>query len=362
MIPYLDLKKLHIPIQGEIDQAINKVVMNNWFIMGEELEQFEKEYAASCGTKYCVGVGNGLEALHIILKAYGIGSGDEVIVPADTFIATALAVSYSGATPVFVDVCDDTYNIDPELIEARISHRTKAIIAVHLYGRLADMEAINRVAKRHGLIVIEDAAQAHNARLKEKKAGALGDAAGFSFYPGKNLGAMGDAGAITTNQEELYQKAKILRNYGSQEKYHHELQGFNSRLDEIQAAVLRVKLKYLDAWTEERQRIVEKYLTGIRNEKIRLPISAGEDNVWHIFPIFCKRREKLQEHLQKCGVMTQIHYPIPIHMQKAYQPLGYKMGDYPVAERIASQELSLPLWCGMTDAEVNEVVEAVNHF
>lgn len=362
MIQYLDLEKLHTPIQDEINRAINKVVTNNWFIMGEELEQFEKEYAAYCGTEYCVGVGNGLEALHLILKAYGIGAGDEVIVPADTFIATALAVSYSGATPVFVDVCNDTYNMDPKLIEARISDKTKAIIAVHLYGKLADMEAVNRVAKKYGLYVIEDAAQAHNARFGGKKAGAFADAAGFSFYPGKNLGAMGDAGAITTNDETLYKKVKMLRNYGSQVKYHHELQGVNSRLDEIQAAILRVKLKYLDIWTEERQKIAKKYLSEIHNDKIKCPTLAGEDNVWHIFPVLCEQREKLQEHLMRNGVMVQIHYPVPVHLQEAYQYLGYKRGDYPVSERIAERELSLPLWCGMDDMEIEQVIKAVNSF
>ena len=362
MIPYLNLDRLHKPIEDEITRAINKVIINNWFIMGKELERFEEEYAAYCGTKYCIGVGNGLDALHIILKSYGIGAGSEVIVPADTFIATALAVSYAGATPVFVDVCKESYNIDPDLIEEKITEKTKAIIAVHLYGRLANIESINRIAKKYNLYVIEDAAQAHGAKTQGKSAGALGDAAGFSFYPGKNLGALGDAGAIVTDDEDLYQKAKMLRNYGSKEKYYHELQGNNSRLDEIQAAVLRVKLKYLEQWNIERRIIAQKYISKIHNEKIILPNVSEKDNVWHVFPILCEQRDELKQYLAEKGIFTQIHYPVPVHLQVAYKNLGYERGACPVAESIAERELSLPLWVGMREEEIEQIIEMVNGF
>lgn len=365
-IVYADLKALHDPIQKELDLAYERVIQSGWYILGKELEQFEEEYAAFCGTRYCLGVGNGLDALHIILRAYGIGKGDEVIVPANTFIATALAVSYTGATPVFVDVCKDTCNIDPSLIEEKITDRTKAIMPVHLYGRLADISGVKEIAARYGLKVVEDAAQAHGAKgLFEgeiKKTGALGDAAGFSFYPGKNLGALGDAGAITTNDKELYEAAKILRNYGSDIKYHHIYQGFNSRLDELQAAFLRVKLKYLDAWTKERREIAEFYRQQIKNDKITLPAASAEDNVWHIFPVFCEKRDELKDYLEKKGIQAQMHYPIPVPLQEAYRDLGYRKGDYPVTENLAVTELSLPLWCGMTKSQQEEVVQAVNSF
>lgn len=362
MIPYADFRKMHKCIKTEIESAINRVIDAEWYILGNELEQFEQEYASYCGTRYCLGVGNGLDALHIILSAYEIGVGDEVIVPANTFIATALAISYSGAVPVFVDVCEDTYNINPALIEEKITNKTKAIMAVHLYGRLADIDLINRVARKHNLLVIEDAAQAHGAMTNGKRAGSLGDAAGFSFYPGKNLGALGDAGAITTNDEELYEKAKALRNYGSNVKYHHEYKGFNSRLDELQAAVLRVKLKYLNDWTQERRRIAEFYLKNIDNDKINLPVVSDADNVWHIFPVFCEKRDELQRYLHEKGIMTQIHYPIPVHLQEAYRELGYNKGDFSVAENIAITELSLPIWYGMTESEMKEVVQMLNAF
>lgn len=362
MIPYFDLNALHAPIRKELDQAMATTVERDWYILGQELEQFEKEYAAYCGTSYCLGVGNGLDALHIILNAYGIGAGDEVIVPADTFIATALAVSYCGAVPVFVDVCEDSYNLNPALLEEKITERTKAIMAVHLYGKLADVKAIRNIAKCYNLKVIEDAAQAHGAIIDGKRAGALGDAAGFSFYPGKNLGALGDAGAITTNDEELYEKAKALRNYGSNVKYHHIYRGYNSRMDELQAAVLRVKLKHLNNWSQERRKIAEYYVRNIDNDVIKLPRLSNMDNVWHVFPVLCNDRDGLQAYLKQHGIMTQIHYPISVHLQEAYRELGYKRGDFPVAENIADTELSLPLWCGMTDNEMKEVVQALNAF
>lgn len=362
VIPYLEFGKMHRTIKEELTEAVNTVMENEWYILGQELELFEKEYAAFCGTKYCLGVGNGLDALHIILCAYGIGKGDEVIVPANTFIATALAVSYAGATPVFVDADEVSCNMDSGLLEKKITEKTKAVIAVHLYGRLADMEEINRVARKHNLYVIEDVAQAHGALFQDKRAGSLGDAAGFSFYPAKNLGALGDAGAITTNDESLYEKAKALRNYGSNEKYYHIYQGFNTRMDELQAAVLRVKLRHLDCWTLRRREIAEFYQNHICNDKIKLPVTAGEDHVWHVFPVFCEHRDKLQCYLQEKGIMTQVHYPIPVHLQQAYQNLGYQRGDCPVAEHLADTELSLPVWYGITNEQLKEIVWALNQF
>lgn len=362
MIPYADFKRMHKGVRDEIHGAINRVLDADWYIMGKELEQFEQEYASYCGTKYCLGVGNGLDSLHIILRAYGIGAGDEVIVPSDTFIATALAVSYCGAKPVFIDVCGDSYNLNPVLLEDKITENTKAIMAVHLYGKIADIQEIKKIAKRHHLKVIEDAAQAHGAMIAGKKSGSLGDAAGFSFYPGKNLGALGDAGAITTNDKELYEKAKIIRNYGSNVKYHHIYKGFNSRMDEMQAAVLRVKLRYLDEWTSERKRIAQYYKKNISNSRIQLPEEDDKDNVWHIFPVFCDERNRLQNYLADNGIMTQIHYPIPVHLQEAYRDLHHKKGDFPVAERIADTELSLPIWYGMTETEMEQVVQMLNRF
>ncbi len=360
MIPYLDLNRIHEPIQDELQMACRKVLDKNWFILGEEVEKFEQEFAMYTGAKYCVGVGNGLDALHIILKTYGIGPGDEVIVPANTFVATALAVSYAGATPVFVDVYPDTYNVNPEQVKNVITPRTKAIMAVHLYGRLADMVSLREIATSYNLILIEDAAQAHGATRDGVCAGVMGDAAGFSFYPGKNLGAFGDAGAITTNDEMVYKKAKALCNYGSEVKYHHNYKGFNSRLDEMQAAVLRVKLKHMKAWTAERQELAEYYMANIKNDKIQLPSLSAQDNVWHIFPIFCEERDELQSYLKANGIMTQIHYPIPVHLQKAYTELNYKEGDFPISEKLAKMELSLPLWCGMTEEERECIVHFLN--
>lgn len=364
MIAYSDLSYIHDEIRPEIDREIKKVLDSNWFIMGEELEKFEKEYAEYCGTKYCIGVGNGLDALHLILASYGVGPGDEVIVPANTFIATALAVSYCGATPVFVDADEKTCNIDISKIEEKITSKTKAIMAVHLYGHVVDIPAIRKVAEKYDIKVIEDAAQAHNGKIHGQKVGNLGDAAGFSFYPGKNLGAFGDAGAITTNDEELNRKIRALRNYGSEVKYKHIYKGFNTRLDEMQAAVLRVKLKHLDEWTLRRREVAQYYMENINNPKIRLVCTPArpEEHVWHIFPAFTENRDELIQHLDANGAKALIHYPIPVHLQECYRELGYKEGDYPVAERLAKQEISLPLWVGMTQEEMKQVVDALNTF
>lgn len=361
MIEFSNLQPIHNQIRAELDQAYNKVMNKGWYIMGEQLELFEQEYAAYCGTKYCVGVGNGLDALHLILEGYEIGVGDEVIVPVNTYIATALAVSYCGATPVFVDCDPNTFNVDVTRIEEQITDKTKAIIAVHLYGRVADMDAIIEVAKKYNLKVIEDAAQAHGAMWKGKRTGSLGDAAGFSFYPGKNLGAFGDAGAITTNDKELADRVKVLRNYGSDVKYHHIYKGYNSRLDEMQAAFLRVKLRYLDKWAKERRQIAEYYLEHIHGDDVVMASNNNVlENVWHIFPIMVENRDLLRKSLSEKGIQTLIHYPIPVHLQDAYKELSYKKGSFPIAEKYANEEISLPLWVGMTEGQCKEVCNAIN--
>lgn len=358
-INYTDFEKMHKPIEAELMQCYKDVFESQWFLQGAKLEQFEKEFAAYCGTKYCVGVGNGLDALRMILEAYGIGEGDEVIVPSNTFIATVLAISYVGATPVMVEPDMDTLLINPALIEEKITERTKAIMVVHLYGRLADMEAINAIAKKYGLKVFEDSAQAHGAQRNGIKAGAWSDAAGFSFYPGKNLGALGDAGAVVTNDKEIAEKVRALGNYGSKIKYKHIYKGYNSRMDELQAAFLSVKLKCLDAWTKERKEIAGKYYAGIKNEKIILP-KFVEENVYHIFPVLCEKRDELQKYLEEKGIHTLIHYPTAIHLQEAYADMGLGEGTYPLAEKICATELSIPLYPGMTEEEIQYVIEALN--
>ncbi len=363
MLLYNNMQPMHSMIKDEIMKTIDRVYESNWFIMGKELELFEKEYASFCGTRYCIGVGNGLDALHLILLGYGIGEGDEVIIPANTFIATALAVSYSGAKPVLIDASPSTYNINPELIEEKITARTKAIVVVHLYGRIVDMDKINIIAKKYNLKVIEDAAQAHNAIFKGKKAGSLGDAAGFSFYPTKNIGALGDGGAITTNDKELERNIRMLRNYGSEVKYINKCKGFNTRLDELQAALLRVKLRYIDEWTQARQRMAKYYIENLKNTSLLMPELGREGSqVWHIFPVLCAKRDRLQQFLREQGIETIINYPIPIHLQEAYSDLGYKKGDFPITEKIAEEEISLPLWYGMDISEQDKVIDAIKTY
>ena len=350
-------------IKEPIYHALECVYERSWYIDGEKKAAFEKNYAYYCGAKQCVGVGNGLDALRLILQGMGIGTGDEVIVPATTFIATALAVTYTGAKPVFVEVDPKLYTIDVDRIEEKISDKTKAIIAVHLYGQCCDMDEIQCIANKHGLKVIEDAAQAHGAMYKGRKAGSLGDAAGFSFYPGKNLGALGDGGAVTTNNKTLADKIRALSNYGSLEKYHHIYQGTNSRLDEIQAAFLNVKLPYLDSWNEWRNKVANRYISEINNPLITLPVKADySSHVWHIFAVRCKYRDELSKYLKKCGVETAIHYPIAIHLQDAYEDLGLTKGTFPIAEEIAATELSLPMYYGISDDEVAYVIEKINAF
>ena len=361
MINFSDLKKLNIKYQSEINEAIKKVTESGWYILGKEVETFEKEFAEYCGVKYCIGVGNGLEALTLILKAWKFEKGDEVIVPANTYIASILAVSASGLTPVFVEPDINTYNIDPEKIEEKITPKTRAIMAVHLYGQAAEMSRINEIAKKHNLKVIEDAAQAHGAVYNGKRAGNLSDAAGFSFYPTKNLGALGDAGAITTNDDELAEKIKILRNYGAQIKYVNTYKGTNSRLDEIQAAILRVKLKYLNENNQKRREIARYYLENIKNEKIILPKIKNEDShVWHLFVIRTEKRDELQEYLQNNNIQTLIHYPVPPHKQEAYKE--YNHLTLPVTEKIHREVLSIPISPAMEEWEIKKVVEIINNY
>lgn len=360
-IPFADFTPMHSEIRSEIIAIFEKVYDKNWFISGEQCASFEQHFAEYCDVSYCIGCGNGLDALHIILLAAGIGPGDEVIVPAQTFIATALAVNYAGAKPVFVDIEPDYFGLDPEKLEAAITPRTKAVIMVHLYGQVGRFEEVATIARKHHLMLIEDAAQAQGALYKGRKAGCLGDAAGFSFYPGKNLGALGDAGAICTLSQELADKARLFGNYGCREKYVHLFKGFNSRLDELQAAFLDIKLKNLDRWIKDRIRIANRYLEGINNPLIKLPkLNPDSMHTWHIFPIMTEKREKLQKWLDDHGIAHQVHYPSAMHEHQAYSDLGFDVNDFPVAKQNAEQELSLPIYYGMTDEQIDYVIDAIN--
>lgn len=363
-IPFATFQTMHNEIRKSLDSAYKKVIESNYFIQGEECKNFEREFAEYCETKYCIGVGNGLDALFLILKALNIHQGDEVIVPSNTYIATALAVSYVDATPIFVEPDISTYNINPDLIEKKITSRTKAIIAVHLQGRAADMDRINEIAKKYNLYVIEDVAQAHGVLYKGKRVGSFGDAAGFSFYPGKNLGALGDGGCVVTNNEDIAKKVRALGNYGSDYKYHHIYKGNNSRLDELQAAFLRCKLPHLDRWNEDRKRIAKKYIEGIKNPLITLPLKDDDifDHIYHVFVIRCEKRDALEAYLNDKGIGTVKHYPIPMHLQEAYKDLELPKGSFPIAEEISETVLSIPMYYGMTDEECDYVIEALNQF
>jgi dTDP-4-amino-4,6-dideoxygalactose transaminase len=354
-IKFLNLGDTYVELKSEIDEAVSRVLSSGWYIQGQEVELFEAEFAAYCNVAHCVGVGNGLDALTLILRAYGIGPGDEVIVPAHTFIATWLAVSLVGATPVPVDVADDdAYNISTDLIEAAITPRTRAIIPVHLYGRPACMDEIKTIAAQHQLKVIEDAAQAHGASYKGKRAGGLGDAAAFSFYPGKNLGAYGDGGAVTTNDAELAQKLRALRSYGSQVKYVHDVVGYNSRLDTLQAAMLRVKLRHLDEWNARRDALASLYRAQLANLNLTLPaVSDAFHSAYHLFVIQVEQRDAVRQKLNDAGIETMIHYPVPIHHQGAYT--AFKQHQYPVSERLAQQIVSLPIGPHLKAAQAEEV-------
>lgn len=357
-VPFLDLKGPYQELKEELDGAYLRVMESGWYILGEEVDAFEGEYAAYCGAKYCVGVANGLDALHLALLALGVGIGDEVIVPSNTYIATWLAVSQCGATPIPVEPDAATYNIDPACIEAAITSRTKVILPVHLYGQPADMDPILAIARKHGLKVLEDGAQAHGARYKGKRIGSHGDVVAWSFYPGKNLGAFGDGGAITTNDAEIAERIRVLHNYGSRVKYVNDVCGFNSRLDPIQAAALRVKLKVLDSWNARRTSIASRYQAELVNSGFTLPfVPDWAESAWHLYVVLHPQRDAWQKKLSEAGIDTLIHYPIPPHLQQAYAPAGFVRGQFPIAEHIANDCLSLPIGPHITLPQSMELFE-----
>ena len=364
-VPFLSLKEVNARHADELKAAAARVIDSGWYVLGDEVAAFEREFAEYCGVRHAVGVGNGLDALSLILRGYKelglIAEGDEVIVPANTFIASFLAITESRLIPVPVEPDPATFNMDPTGVEAAIGPRTRAIMAVHLYGQLADMSALTALARQHNLLLIEDAAQAHGAMSGGRKAGAFGDAAAFSFFPAKNLGALGDAGAVVTDNPMLADRIAALRNYGSDVKYHHLFQGINSRLDEMQAAMLRVKLKYLDEDTAWRRRVARRYRDGIRHPHIQLPdVAREEQHVWHLFVVRCSRRDALQQHLQAHGIQSQVHYPVPPHRQPAYVALHD--AHLPLTERLHDEVLSLPMGPTLCDASVEQVIEACQAF
>lgn len=365
MVNFLELKRLNAQYENELKQACARVIESGWYILGNETEKFEQEFADYCGVKHCIGVANGLDALTLTLKAWRelgkINQGDEVIVPGNTYIASVLAVTEADLVPVFVEPDEMTHNICPKAIEAAITEKTKVILPVHLYGQLADMPAIMTLASKYNLLVLEDSAQSHGAELHDKKSGAWGDASGFSFYPGKNLGALGDGGAITTNDDELAETLRALRNYGSHIKYQNLYQGLNSRLDEIQSAMLSVKLKYLPSQTQARQELADYYIKNISNPAIVLPeVPEKEAHVWHLFVVRTAHRDALIEHLTKCGVQPQVHYPIAPHKQQAYQEFNHL--SLPLTEQLQNEVLSLPMSPYLDDKERETVVSAINSF
>lgn len=361
MIKFLDLKKINNRYREEIDSRTKNILDKGWYLQGEENENFTKNFANFCGTKFALGVANGLDALNLIIKAYGFGNGDEIIVPANTYIATILAISENGCIPILVEPDIKTYNINPDSIEEKITSKTKAIMVVHLYGQAVQMEKIWKIAKKYNLKIIEDSAQAHGAIYQENRTGNLGDASGFSFYPGKNLGCMGDGGAVTTNDEELFNKIKAIANYGSDRKYHHIYKGVNSRLDEIQAAVLDIKLKHLDSDNNKRREISKYYRENIKNSKLILPETYDEkSHVWHIFAVRTQNRDEFQKYLTEKGIQTIIHYPTPPHKQGAYKE--WNNLSFPITEEIHNTILSLPISPVMTDSEIEKVVEVVNEY
>lgn len=362
-VPFLDVRASYEEIAPELDAATSRVLKSGWYLLGDEIAAFEREFADYVGARHCVGLGNGLDALHLSLRAMGVGAGDEVIVPSNTYIATWLAVSYAGATPVPVEPDPRTYNLDPARIAAALTPRTKVILPVHLYGQPADMGPILALARERGLRVLEDAAQAHGARYRGRQIGALGDVTAWSFYPGKNLGALGDAGAITTDDAAIADRVRTLRNYGSRVKYVNEVQGYNSRLDEIQAAALRVKLDHLAEWNDRRARIAVRYLAELDDQGLTLPhIPEGIESAWHVFPVLTPDRAAFQAHLTAAGIGTVIHYPIPPHRQAAYDELGLPEGSFPLSEAIHREIISLPIGPHMTDAQVDATIAAVRDF
>lgn len=364
IVPFLDLKPAYFELQDQLDGAYRRVMESGCFVLGDELDAFELEFARYCGVKHCVGMGNGLDALHLLLRACDIGEGDEVIVPSHTYIATWLAVSYAGAVPTPVEPDARTFNLDPQLIEDAITPRTRAIMPVHLYGQPADMDPIREIANRRNLLLLDDAAQAHGARYRGNPIGGLGHAAGWSFYPGKNLGGYGDGGAVTTDDDHLAERLRMLRNYGSRTKYHHEVQGFNSRLDPLQAAFLRVRLSCLDEWNGRRKKAVSLYIEGLKDlPNLTLPyIPDWAEPIWHLFVIRHPKRDALQEHLRTAGIGTLIHYPIPPHLSAAYANSGSKENVLPIAENLARSVLSLPIGPHLKLSELEHVVGSVREF
>lgn len=361
-INFNQLDRGYQKFKPEYDQAAISTLESGWYIMGNNGIKFEEEFAKFIGSKYCVGLNSGLDALILAFRALDIGEGDEVIVPANTYIASVLGITENGATPIFVEP-DGFYNLDADKIEDKITDKTKAILVVHLYGQAANMAKIKEIADKNNLYLIEDCAQSHGAKFGDKITGAWGDIGCFSFYPTKNIGAFGDSGAIVTDNEEIYEKVKMLRNYGSKVKYHNEILGVNSRLDEIQAALLSVKLKHYDELRKERSEIANKYLRGVNNGKITLPtIRDNADHVWHLFVVKLDNREKFQNYLLEKGITTQAHYPIPPHLSQAYKYLDYKVGDFPITENYANTVVSLPLYEGMTDEEIDYVIATVNKY
>lgn len=362
-VPFVSFLPMEHELNKELCTAFERVFGSSWYIGGKEDEFFEKNFASYIGTEYCIGCGNGLDSLMLSLKALGIGFGDEVIVPSNTYIATTLAVTYTGAIPIFVEPDINTFNINPLNIEEKITKKTKAIMPVHLYGQPCEMDSIMEIANKYNLFIVEDCAQAHGATYKNKKIGSFSNIAGFSFYPGKNLGALGDAGAVVTNNKKFAEKVRALGNYGSDYKYHHIYQGHNSRLDELQAAFLNVKLSHLDRMNKDRQRIAQRYLLEIKNPLIILPkVIDYVEHVWHIFSIRSPKRDQLEKYLNDNEIGTNKHYPIPIHLQKAYANLGFKKGDFPIAEEISNTQLSLPIYYGMKDEQITYIIEKINSF
>jgi dTDP-4-amino-4,6-dideoxygalactose transaminase len=362
MVPFLDVAAGYRELKLKIDNAVSNLLNKGHFILGDELNSFEDEFAEYLGVRHCVGVANGLDALRLSLLSAGIGPGDEVIVPSNTYIATWLAVSQVGATPVPVEPSPHTFNIDPALVETAITARTAALLPVHLYGQPADMGRLLDISARHGLFLLEDAAQAHGARYSGTHVGAIGDAAAWSFYPSKNLGCFGDGGAVTTDDDQLADRVRLLRNYGSRRKYENEVIGYNSRLDDLQATVLRIKLRHLDEWNQRRSALAKRLSEDLAELELTLPVVPDyADPVWHLFVVRSAKRDQLLKDLENSGVATQIHYPIPPHMQQAYSGLGFKEGAFPISELIHSQVLSLPMGPHLDECQIDRVVNSVRH-
>jgi len=361
-VPFNVLDRQFFLHQQEYEAKALEVLRSGWYILGSEVKSFEEEFAAYLGAKYCIGLASGLDALMIAFRALGIGSGDEVIVAANSYIACVMGITMNGATPIFVE-SDKYYNIDPEAVENAVTKKTKAVLAVHLYGQSADMNSLKDICSRHGLYLVEDCAQSHGSKHGEKMSGTIGDIGCFSFYPSKNLGCFGDGGAIVTQNPDIEKEIRVLRNYGSEKRYHNKTVGYNSRLDEIQAGLLRVKLRYIDELNKEREEIAKRYLTEIKNEEILLPESMkNSTHIYHLFVIRLKNREKFMKYMEENDIGTMIHYPIPPHLSEAYGYLGYKKGDFPLAEAYSNEVVSIPIYNGMKKEEIDYVIEVINNY